>query len=241
MVSILKNYYNINLEDTKYFTYKNNNYLLTNKHFTNNYLLYLNLLNNPLSPIKNIYKQTTSNNYTLYQINNLSINNLLNLSLSIITYHKINYYKQNLINNYQHKLPIPSFNKIDNIIIYYIIFTLCQLSIEILNYNYNQTTIPYSFSIDTNLKEENLTIEPLGYNLNKLYYLQKITIKDIKRIIKKQSKDNLIIICCNLIYPYLLLDNKIKDLAEYLNLLSQVIDYFNLSKLNWIKKKLLAI
>lgn len=240
MVSILKNYYNINIQDTKYFTYNNTNYLLTNQSFTKNYLLYLRILNNPLSVIKNIYKQNTSNHYILYQINTISLNDLLNLSLNIISYQKINYYKQNLINNYQHKLPTSSFNEINKIMVYYIIFTLCQLTIEILNYNYQQINIPYSFSIDTNLKEENLTVDPLGYNLNKLYYYKKITISDIKKIVEQQSKDNITIICCNLIYPYLLLDNKIKDLEEYINLLSQIINYFNkkinLSKLNWIKK-----
>ena len=118
-LNILKTYYHLPLEDQFSFTYEDEHYYLTNKPFPLYYQKYISLLQiNPFKIINNIYQQKNSQGYILYQVQ----------------------IKKEWIQYYEFILIYTPLNSLEYQIIYYSLFTLCQLSIELLNHYFLSTT-----------------------------------------------------------------------------------------------------
>ena len=142
-LSILKTYYHLPLEDQFSFTYEDEHYYLTNKPFPLYYQKYISLLQiNPFKIINNIYQQKNSQGYILYQVQSipLDIQKIISLSLIPQETKTIKEIKKEWIQYYESILIYTPLNSLEYQIIYYSLFTLCQLSIELLNHYFLSTT-----------------------------------------------------------------------------------------------------
>ena len=194
-LSILKTYYRLPLEDQFSFTYEDEHYYLTNKPFPLYYQKYISLLQiNPFKIINNIYQQKNSQGYILYQVQSIPLDIQKIISLSLIP------------QEYQ--------------IIYYSLFTLCQLSIELLNHYFLSTTaINLSYqhknihSYEDVYLIENINLNLYIHDIVYLYLNNTITINQLEQIINEYnltSKD-LQILLCYALFPQMCLVHIIKN------------------------------
>ena len=113
---------------------KMEHYYLTNKPFPLYYQKYISLLQiNPFKIINNIYQQKNSQGYILYQVQSipLDIRKIISLSLIPQETKTIKEIKKEWIQYYESILIYTPLNSLEYQIIYYSLFTLCQLSIEL--------------------------------------------------------------------------------------------------------------
>ena len=191
-LSILKTYYHLPLEDQFSFTYEDEHYYLTNKPYPLYYQKYISLLQiNPFKIINNIYQQKNSQGYILYQVQSipLDIQKIISLSLIPQETKTIKEIKKEWIQYYESILIYTSLNSLEYQIIYYTLFTLCQLSIELLNHYFSSsTTIPCSLqhqtiqSLEDIYKIENIILDLTVHDLLNLYLNDFITLQQLEHI-----------------------------------------------------------
>ena len=257
-LNILKTYYHLPLEDQFSFIYEGKHYYLTNKPFPLYYQKYISLLQiNPFKIIQNIYQQNTSQEYILYQLQNIPIDIKKIISLSFIhqgtkTVEEI---KKEWIQYYEAILIYTPLNSLEYQAIYYTLFTLCQLSIELLNYYFKSyTQISCSFQhltlsnhIDAFYTIENIKIDIFINDLVELYFDDLITIEQLRQIIKEKNLSvlDLKIILCRSIYPYHYLHQtksylkekrKLDSFLNHLHFLIKLLNkYIFIPDIDWIK------
>lgn len=258
--SILKNYYHIPLDDQFTFYYNNEKYYLTNKPFPSIYQKYLSLIQiNPLQLIININHQPHTYGYQLFLLQNktLDLKKVIDASLIIQDKKTVNEIKQEWIQTYQNNLIYCPHSSIQHQIIYYTLFTLCQLSIELLNYYFHSKTI-LNCSIQHYVVEnnthvlcaiENLKIDLFISDLLKMYFNDYITLEQFNTIIeyKKMNSHDITLILCKSLYPDELIlafqnetiINKKKRLNSYMTHLNHLINLLNkyiyIPSIYWIK------
>ena len=186
-LSILKTYYHLPLEDQFSFTYEDEHYYLTNKPFPLYYQKYISLLQiNPFKIINNIYQQKQSQGFILYQLQKIptDIQKIISISLIPLEVKTINNIKKEWIQYYESILIYTPLNSLEYQIIYYTLFTLCQLSIELLNHYFSSsTTRPCSLqhqtiqSLEDIYKIENIILDLTVHDLLKLYLNDFITLQ----------------------------------------------------------------
>ncbi len=258
-LKILQNYYHLPLEDQFSFTYNNKHYYLTNKPFPQFYQKYLSLLHiDPFNIIENIYHQKQSHGFILYQLQDTSIDIQKLIAVSLIPQEAktINDIKQSWIQYYQSILTYTSLNSLEYQITYYTLFTLCQVSIELLNLYFLPTTsinLSYQhkniFSYEDIYLLENIEINLYIHDIFYLYLNNTITINQLEQIINEHnlnSKDLQILLCyalfpqeCLKHYQKDSLIKKKKRLMKYLKKLYFLIlllqKYIQIPPLKWIK------
>ena len=257
-LNILQNYYHIPLEDQFTFIYNLNKYYLTNKPFPPYYQKYISLLQiNPFKIIDNIYHQKQSQGFILYQLQNIptDIQKIISISLIPLETKTINDLKKEWIQYYESILIYTPLNSLEYQIIYYTLFTLCQLSIELLNHYFTASTaIPCSLqhqtiqSIEDIYCVENTILDITIHDLLNLYLNDFITIPQLERIFNENnltSKQLQILLCyalfpksCLLYYHEDSLIQKRKRLMKYNKKLHSLIlllqKYIQIPLLNWI-------
>lgn len=258
-LNILQNYYHIPLEDQFTFTYDSHKYYLTNKPFPFYYQKYISLLQiNPFKIINNIYHQKQSQGFIIYQLQNIptDIKKIISISLIPLEAKTINDIKKEWIQYYESILIYTSLNSLEYQIIYYTLFTLCQLSIELLNHYFtSSTTIPCSFqhqtiqSLEDIYKIENIMLDLTIHDLLNLYLNDFITLQQLEHIFNENnltSKELQLLLCyalfpksCLLYYHEDSLIQKSKRLMKYNKKLHSLIlllqKYIQIPLLNWIK------
>ena len=258
-LNILKTYYHLPLEDQFSFIYENKHYYLTNNPFPLYYQEYISLLQiNPFKIINNIYQQKHSQGYILYQLQSIPIDIQKIISLSLISQETktVNNIKKEWIKYYESILVYTPSNSLEYQIIYYTLFTLCQVSIELLNHYF--LPIP-SISLSYQHKKihsyediyliENIEINIYMHDLFFLYLNNTISIYQLEQIINEYnltSKDLQILLCYALFPQTCLvhfhedsLTTKRKRLIKYIKKLSSLIlllqKYIQIPSLKWIK------
>lgn len=259
-LNILQNYYHIPLEDQFTFTYDSHKYYLTNKPFPFYYQKYISLLQiNPFKIINNIYQQKNSQGYILYQVQSipLDIKKIISLSLIPQETKTIKEIKKEWIQYYESILIYTPLNSLEYQIIYYSLFTLCQLSIELLNHYFlSTTTINLSYqhknihSYEDVYLIENINLNLYIHDIFYLYLNNTITINQLEQIINEYnltSKD-LQILLCYALFPQMCLvhfhedslTKKRRRLIKYNKKLYSLIlllqKYIQIPPLKWIKK-----
>ena len=258
-LSILKTYYHLPLEDQFSFTYEDEHYYLTNKPFPLYYQKYISLLQiNPFKIINNIYQQKQSQGFILYQLQKIptDIQKIISISLIPLEVKTINNIKKEWIQYYESILIYTPLNSLEYQIIYYTLFTLCQLSIELLNHYFSSsTTIPCSLqhqtiqSLEDIYKIENIILDITVHDLLKLYLNDFITLQQLEHIFNEHnltSKELQLLLCyalfpksCLLYYHEDSLIQKSKRLMKYNKKLHSLIlllqKYIQIPLLNWIK------
>ena len=258
-LNILQNYYHIPLEDQFTFTYDSHKYYLTNKSFPLYYQKYISLLQiHPFKIIDNIYQQKQSQGFILYQLLNIptDIQKIISISLIPLEAKTINDIKKEWIQYYESILIYTSLNSLEYQIIYYTLFTLCQLSIELLNHYFtSSTTIPCSFqhqtiqSLEDIYKIENIILDLTVHDLLNFYLNDFITLQQLEHIFNENnltSKELPLLLCyalfpksCLLYYHEDSLIQKSKRLMKYNKKLYSLIlllqKYIQIPLLNWIK------
>ena len=259
-LSILKTYYRLPLEDQFSFTYEDEHYYLTNKPFPLYYQKYISLLQiNPFKIINNIYQQKNSQGYILYQVQSipLDIQKIISLSLIPQETKTIKEIKKEWIQYYESILIYTPLNFLEYQIIYYSLFTLCQLSIELLNHYFLSTTaINLSYqhknihSYEDVYLIENINLNLYIHDIFYLYLNNTITINQLEQIINEYnltSKD-LQILLCYALFPQICLvhfqedslTKKRRRLIKYNKKLYYLIlllqKYIQIPPLKWIKK-----
>ena len=173
-LSILKTYYHLPLEDQFSFTYEDEHYYLTNKPFPLYYQKYISLLQiNPFKIINNIYQQKNSQGYHPLSSTKHSsdIQKIISLSLIPQETKTIKEIKKEWIQYYESILIYTPLNSLEYQIIYYSLFTLCQLSIELLNHYFTSSTTAinlvamqhqtYSIHMKMSIKIENINLRSI--------------------------------------------------------------------------------
>lgn len=258
-LNILQNYYHIPLEDQFTFTYNSHKYYLTNKPFPFYYQKYISLLQiNPFKIIKNIYQQKQSQGYILYQLQNIptDIQKIIFISLIPQETKTVHDLKKEWIQYYESILSYTPLNSLEYQIVYYTLFTLCQLSIELLNHYFNSSTaLPYSLqhqtiqSIEDIYCIENIILDLTIHDLLNLYLNDFITLQQLEHIFNKNnltSKELKLLLCyalfpksCLLYYHEDNLFQKRKRLMKYNKKLYSLIlllqKYIQIPLFNWIK------
>ena len=258
-LSILKTYYHLPLEDQFSFTYEDEHYYLTNKPFPLYYQKYISLLQiNPFKIINNIYQQKQSQGFILYQLQKIptDIQKIISISLIPLEVKTINNIKKEWIQYYESILIYTPLNSLEYQIIYYTLFTLCQLSIELLNHYFSSsTTIPCSLqhqtiqSLEDIYKIENIILDLTVHDLLKLYLNDFITLQQLEHIFNEHnltSKELQLLLCyalfpksCLLYYHEDNLIQKRKRLTKYNKKLHALIlllqKYIQIPLFNWIK------
>ena len=258
-LSILKTYYHLPLEDQFSFTYEDEHYYLTNKPFPLYYQKYISLLQiNPFKIINNIYQQKQSQGFILYQLQKIptDIQKIISISLIPLEVKTINNIKKEWIQYYESILIYTPLNSLEYQIIYYTLFTLCQLSIELLNHYFSSsTTIPCSLqhqtiqSLEDIYKIENIILDLTVHDLLKLYLNDFITLQQLEHIFNEHnltSKELQLLLCyarfpksCLLYYHEDNLIQKRKRLMKYNKKLHALIlllqKYIQIPLFNWIK------
>ena len=258
-LSILKTYYHLPLEDQFSFTYEDEHYYLTNKPFPLYYQKYISLLQiNPFKIINKIYQQKKYQGYILYQVQSipLDIQKIISLSLIPQETKTIKEIKKEWIQYYESILIYTPLNSLEYQIIYYSLFTLCQLSIELLNHYFLSTTaINLSYqhknihSYEDVYLIENINLNLYIHDIFYLYLNNTITINQLEQIINEYnltSKD-LQILLCYALFPQMCLvhfhedslTKKRRRLIKYNKKLYSLIlllqKYIQIPPLKWIK------
>ena len=241
-------------------TYEDEHYYLTNKPFPLYYQKYISLLQiNPFKIINNIYQQKNSQGYILYQVQSipLDIKKIISLSLIPQETKTIKEIKKEWIQYYESILIYTPLNSLEYQIIYYSLFTLCQLSIELLNHYFLSTTaINLSYqhknihSYEDVYLIENINLNLYIHDIFYLYLNNTITINQLEQIINEYnltSKD-LQILLCYALFPQMCLvhfhedslTKKRRRLIKYNKKLYSLIlllqKYIQIPPLKWIKK-----
>lgn len=212
-VNILQAYYHIPLKDQMFFTYKGENYYLSNNiYICKNYNLYLMITKQPeFRIVENIYHQYVSQDHILYKYieNYVSLDMYYYSSFKIVKSVGVSGIKQSWIKLLEDvKNCFSSINKQHtNMTVYhYYYYYLGFLAIEMLNYYFDcheyidvgfQHNI-CSFDSKTYMNPDNLKLTAIGEDLITLYLNNLISLKELDSYFQKNilvSKQYAILLC----------------------------------------------